>query len=146
MLNDRAFLGQLRLVPPPQFPPPPLPPGAFGSCPPGQRPFRDTFSGKTVCVVQGYAPAPAAGVEPGSVGVPQVQPPVEFPPSTLEDLGPEPVPTPSGLPCPAGQYRPLGSGWCVPIPVPVQTGYRIPTMPFGGLFSGGPSTTASSFM
>jgi hypothetical protein len=52
-----------------------------------------------------------------------------------------PVATPGaeqaqGLPCPEGQYRPPGGGWCVP--KPVATGYAgIPTVPYGSLFSGG---------
>lgn len=54
-----------------------------------------------------------------------------------------------GLPCPEGQYRPQGSGWCVPKPVP--TGYGgLRTVPygsvFGGGFGGGQGVSAGSFM
>jgi hypothetical protein len=52
-----------------------------------------------------------------------------------------------GLECPEGQYRPPGSGWCVPKPMaPVASvDRRIPTMPFGSMFSGEQGVSAASF-
>lgn len=147
--RNPAFLGQIRLVPPGYQPPPP-PSSAFegGVCPPGKTPL--IFAGRTVCVDSGFYPVGAAGAEPGAVrppGTPEIRPPIEYPPPPIEDLGPKPVPVPSqddfypyrtdmapllgteaaqGLPCPPGQYRPPGAGWCIP----VATAYRwIPTIP-----------------
>jgi hypothetical protein len=162
--RNPAFLGQVRLIPPGYRPPPP-PPSAMGPCPAGQMPF--TFADRTVCVDSGFYPVTAPGAEPGMVrppGEPQIQPPIEMPPQPLNDIGPvEPpsvesrddfypyrtgqAPPPpgaeaaQGLPCPPGQYRPPGAGWCVP--KPMQTGYnpyfRGNYGGFGGLVNMGPS-------
>lgn len=77
---------------------------------------------------------------------PPPRPPVQTPRSPMRTGNiPEGayLPTPTtgtqqaqGLPCPEGQYRPPGGGWCVP--KPVTTAYRgIPTVQYGSLFSGG---------
>lgn len=129
--RNPGFLGQVRLVPPGYQPPTP-PPGTFGAgtCPPGKMPF--TFADRTVCVDSGFYPMSAPGTEPGTVpppGTPQIQPPVEYPPSTIQDTGPELPPVQSAdqlypyrtgmVPtgengCPPGQYRPTWSVRCVP--------------------------------
>lgn len=73
-------------------------------------------------------PSPAAG------DIPRPQPPYER----------------VALACPDGQYRPEGSGWCVPIPV--ATGYQgLRTVPYGSVFGGGffggsQGVSAGSFM
>lgn len=73
-------------------------------------------------------PSPAAG------DIPRPQPPYEK----------------AALPCPEGQYRPEGGGWCVP--KPVATGYQgLRTVPYGsvfggGFFGGGQGVSAGSFM
>lgn len=135
MLNrNPAFLGQVRLVPPGYQPPPP-PPGTFGTgagvCPPGKMPF--SFADRTVCVDSGTFPIVAEGAQSGYVpppGTPQIQPPIEYQPPTIEDIGPEMPPpvesrddfypygtgqAPAGEGgCPPGQYRPTWSARCVP--------------------------------
>lgn len=135
MLNrNPAFLGQVILTPPrepyrsyanapmtPTFPP------AGGTCPPGKMPF--AFADRVVCVDSGFYPVTAQGAEPGAPGTPQIQPPIEYQPPTIEDIGPELPSVPStddlypygtGMApqgedgCPPGQYRPTWSFRCIP--------------------------------
>lgn len=83
-------------------------------------------------------------------------PPTETPyinPHTIE-TEPEQMPLPGeeqaqGLPCPEGQYRPPGAGWCVP--KPVQTGYSPGNAlqrfgGYGGIINMAPTAAAASFL
>lgn len=97
MVTRNGFLGQVQLMPPreqyqsyPNAPMRPTFPTPGGTCPPGKMPFN--FADRTVCVDSGFYPFGAAGSEPGAVrppGTPQIEPPIEYPPPTIEDIGPE---------------------------------------------------------
>jgi len=89
----------------------------------------------------------------GPMDVPSFDPRSLLPPSepsyiNPHTIEPEEMPLPGedqaqGLPCPEGQYRPPGAGWCVP--KPVQTGYSPANAlqrfgGYGGIINMGPSS------
>lgn len=140
LLGQRGvtLLGQARIMPPGL--PPPVFPNPDGTCPEGRVLTR--LADQTVCVVSSFYAVASAGVHPSVPRgplppQPQIQPPIEYPPQPISDIGPLPPPveTPStrftlpggGIVTMTSQYGVATTGLETPTPPPPPTSPTTPT-------------------